>query len=173
MKRNEPKSQSGPSREELIVGAGRHAKPKSGRARRWFVDFGGWVFSGLLIVVVLVTIYVIPAGDKNRGRDLATLANLVVVGVPKKVWAAGSSSKLQSVQVRISNSGQASAEDVQVIVLLGAVRAQLAGPAQIAPGESEIYGGKVDLVLRPGQELQVSMECANCLNDLDKGLASP
>jgi hypothetical protein len=165
VKPDKPKSLPGPLRDELVVGLARHDKPKQGQLQRWLIEFGGWVFTGLLLVVVLVSMYGVSGRKSEKVISAEQLASLTVVGPPKKVWDDGSTTKVKSVQVRVGNQGPSRADDVRVVVALAGVRLQLAGPIQIDSGKSELFAGKVDALLRPGQDLQVILECANCRQD--------
>jgi hypothetical protein len=173
MKRDKPKSPPGPHREKLGVGLARHEKPEPGQLQRWFVEFGGWVFALLLLTVVLVALYRVSGRESAIGMTSQGSASLTVIGAPKKVWAEGSSTKIQSVQVRVGNQGQSRADNVRVVVASGGGRSQLTGSAQIESGKTELFAGSVDLMLRPGQDLQVILECANCQQDAPAGLARP
>jgi hypothetical protein len=162
MKGENNKSKSALEREELSVGLQRHVTPKRRLMPSWFVEFGGWIFAVGLLTVVLGTLMVVMW--RRDGGEVADekLASLMVVGAPLKVWQEGSVNKLKSVQVRVGNNGMNLAENIRVSIVLGSNRVQLSGPEQIPAGKSAAFSANVQLVVREGQELHVSLECKNC-----------
>ncbi len=162
MKQAESKPPSGPKREALDVGLARHTKPKTGRSQRWFSEFGGWFVAALLVVVVLIAMYGVSVRQDATQTSSESLASLTLLGAPKKIWEEGSNTKVRSVQVLVGNQGRSRADEVRVLVVMGGMRSLLTGPAQIESGKSELFSGDVGVVVRPGQDLQVLLECANC-----------
>jgi hypothetical protein len=113
--------------------------------------------------MALVTLLVLMQQDaKDKLLIGDSLASLMVVGTPLKVWEEGSVTKVKSVQVRVGNEGPHAAENVQVAVVSGSNRIVLPGPKQIQSGKSAVFSGDTQLVLRQGQEVQLSLECSNC-----------
>lgn len=154
-------SKPAPNREELEVGLARYQTPQASYVPRWFVEYGGWLFAGALLIAVLVTVYVI----QRRGADGLTVtqsASLVIVGTPRKIWEEGSVTTVKSVQVRVGNQGQAAARQVQVVVVAGARRIQLQGPGEIDRGKSELFSGDIQIKLRQGEDLAIATTCSNC-----------
>jgi len=154
-------SKSAPKREELEVGLARYEAPKTSSVPRWFVEYGGWLFAGGLLIAALGAVYVIW----RRGADDLTAtppASLVIVGTPRKIWEEGSVTTVKSVQVRVGNQGQAAATNVQVAVVAGTRRIQLRGPGAIEIGKSELFSGDVQVKLRQGDDLVIATTCSNC-----------
>jgi hypothetical protein len=162
MKDEVSKSRSAPRREELDVGLARHEKAKSGSAWRLFIEFGGWWFTGLLVLVVIALLYFTSLRNVDSNPDLGPSAVLGIIGAPKKIWEEGATTKVKSVQVRVGNQGKSRADNVRVTAVASTSRAPLSGPAQIESGQSGLFAGEVGVVLRPGQDLQIVLECSNC-----------
>lgn len=162
MNEERKRSNTGIRREELSVGLARNQKAESQQVPKWFVEYGGWIFAAFLLLGVLSLLLFV--GDRSSGSDIAAdyVATLVTVGPIHQVWEEGASNKVKSVQVRIGNTGRAPAGDVRVAVLIGAASVPLVGPKKIEPGASELYQGEVRVLLRSGQDLQISLRCANC-----------
>lgn len=157
------KTGPGPRREELSVGLARKAVSESTLVPRWFVEFGGWIFAGGLLLGALVTLGVLK--DRNEQDRLlmkGAPASLVVIGTPLKVWEEGSGTKVKSVQVRVGNQGAHPAENVRVFVVSRSSRDLLRGPERIESGKSAVFSGDTQLVLRQDQEVQLVLECSNC-----------
>lgn len=161
MIRRSDDSKSGPKREELQVGLARYEIQKSSSMPRWFVEYGGWLFAVGLLVAAVGTLYLI---SRRGGEGLTTTppASLIVVGTPRKIWEEGSVTTVKSLQVRVGNQGQSPAKNVQVGVIAGPRRIQLQGPGQIEAGKSELFSGEIQVKLRQGEDLAVSIECSNC-----------
>ncbi|MFN5061488.1 MAG: hypothetical protein ACK5GN_01445 [Pseudomonadota bacterium] len=162
MQRENDPSKAGPRREEMNVGLARHEKQLDQNMPGWFLERGGWIFAGCLVLAALAVFFVTTDFDTGEPVDRRSLASLVVVGAPRTIWEDGSSTFVQSVQVRVGNQGQSQARDVKVSVVVGSNRMQLRGSDKIDSGKSEVFAGDARVLLRPGQELEFALECSNC-----------
>ncbi len=158
----EPNGRIERKKDTLQVGLARYQKPES-KWPWWAVEYGAWI-----VVAIVVAGVIIPFGfwgwrlTNNRPVTSGASAKLVVVFGPAQVWAQGSSSRVQSVSVKVANHGQETATNVKISAVIASDSYALQGPISIDSGRVESFSGDVNRSIPEGGSIQVSIACDNC-----------
>jgi hypothetical protein len=150
--------------ETFEVGLDRHTKQNS-RLPPWLVDYGVWIFVGLVFLIIVLPFSVFGSKGLFGGsvpNPHAPQAQLSVVSVPIKVWMEGSRTKLKSVQVNVGNRGRGEAAAVEVMASIRGELFPLKGPAKLSSGGVAQYVGPAEISIGENETVQIVLRCETC-----------
>jgi hypothetical protein len=150
--------------EPLEVGLDRYKRSRT-QLPTWFVEHTALIVLGAFFVLVVLPFVIFGSRFGSTPQPIRDATRLVIRGAPNKVFAEGSSTELQSVKVVVGNVGAHSAREVKVVISMGEKAFVLTGAAQIESGRSESFAGNVAGAVKAGTDLQVSVTCANCMQE--------
>jgi hypothetical protein len=160
--RKESKGRITRKEEALEVGLARHEKSQT-RWPWWAIEYGAWIVMAVVVVGVII-----PFGflgwrlTHDRPVASAASAKLVVVFGPARVWAEGSTARVQSLSVKVANQGGGVATNVRVSALIGGDGFALGGAGSIEAGKVESFNGDINRNVPEGETIRILMTCDSC-----------
>ncbi len=155
-----PKRPTGPSRDPLSVGLGRHRRQGERRLPPWLEEYGVWIAIAVVVIAFVVPVQMLGIFDQKEA--VKPTAALRAVSVPIKSWAEGSSTKIESIAVDVENVGPEEARQVTVSGVVRGTSFPLTGPAVLEAGQRGRFIGKTALNVMSEDEVSVGLSCANC-----------